>query len=317
MRDDAMMSDEELELHVEDTFWAPAEEVTRHAGTPYGADPDFFVDPPAEIGEVLTAETTLKATARPWKTASRIVLAGLVGWAGAMILHLAYPQEDWILETLLFPVLAGIVWFLTRFRHTCSYVGKLGAARFRCRGRRDRLKPSEIFLFADATELRTSQTRQYYNGVYTGTSYSYLWTDAEGKKRYKLSGTYRGEKKPPKPAAPFHFALSTEGAWSLYLIEPALRDLETHGSIRFNLKSGQWIALGPGFLDVNLAGQPEHRLTAEEIGEVAMDQGVLKIKRVDAKEGWFSSKGVYKFGSDAMANFRLFGTLYPRLMSPE
>ena len=46
----------------------------------------------------------------------------------------------------------------------------------------------EVFTFREATELRTSQTRRYTNGVYQGTDYTYTWTDVTGRKRYTVSG---------------------------------------------------------------------------------------------------------------------------------
>lgn len=313
MIDDSMTADDAVGLRAEATSWAPPEDVPRHAGVPIEPDADFFADPPPEIGEVLSAESSLKTTKTPWRVSSRIVLAGLVAWAGAMALQLFIP--DWLWAALLFAVLAPVVWLATGFSHTCTYVGRLGVARFRCKGSRSRVRPPEVLRFEDATELRTSQTRHYHNGVYTGTSYAFVWSDAEGKKRFKLSGTYRGEKAPPKPKDPFHFAVMSETAWTLFLLAESERELEANGSIRFALKSGHWVAVGPGFLDLNLPGVPEHRLPAGEVGEVAFEQGVIKIKRVDAKEGWFSSSGVYKLQADAMANFRLFGMVYSRLMA--
>lgn len=312
MLDDEMMTEDEVELKVEETSWAPPDGVARHAGIPIEPDADFFADPPPEIGEVVSADSTLKATARPWKTSSRIVLGGLAGWAGAMMLHYL-AVEDWLWEALLFAGIAAIVWFATGFARSCSYVGRKGVARFKCKGSRSRVRSPEVFLFEDAVDLRTSQTRHYHNGIYTGTAYSFTWTDAEGRKRYKLSGTYRGEKKPPKPKDPFHFAVMSETAWSLDRLDATLRELEADGSIRFNLTGGDWVALGPGFLDVGRKGRVE-RLNAGEIGGVSVEQGVIKIKRMDAKEGWFSSSGVYKFPYDSMANFRLFGLVYAKLI---
>lgn len=309
---DSITPDDVLELGLEDTTWAPPPGVTRHAGVPTEPDADFFADPPEEIGEVLSAESTLKTTKRPWKATSRFVLAGLIGWCGAMLLPLFGVQETaW--EVVLFLLIALIVWYLTRFDHTCSFVGKNGLARFRCRDGRTRLATSEVFLFEEAQELRTSQTRHYHNGVYTGTQYNFIWTDGGGKKRFKLSGTYRGEKAPPKPKDPFHLAASAEIAWSVYLLDRSSKELEERGAIRFPLKGGDWLDLGPGFLTVCRKGEI-HKLTADVIGDIAVDQGVVKIKRLDAKEGWFSSTGVYKFGYDTMANFHLFGMLYSRLV---
>lgn len=311
MADDLLeTTDEVVELTLEETSWAAPPGVTRHAGVAIEPDQDFFADPAPEIGTVLTADTTLNVTQKPWRTSTRIAIAGLVGWAGSMALNFS-DLSDVIVEALVFAVLAILVWFLTRFSHTCSFVGTNGACRFSCKGNRSQARLADLFLFDEAAELRTSQTRHYHNGIYTGTNYSFAWTDHDGKKRFKLSGTYRGEKKPPKPKDPFHFAVMTETAWSLYILARMTQDMEETGEVRFPLSGNGWVAVGKGYLLVSQKRQVD-RLGAGDIGEVSIDSGVVKIKRVDAKEGWFSSTGVYKFPYDSMANFQAFSQAYTR-----
>ena len=150
--------------------------------------------------------------------------------------------------------------------------------------------------------------------MYLGTSYAFNWTDADGKKRNKLSGTYRGENKPPKAKDPYHFASMAEAAWSAFLFDRIIADLEANQSVRFNLSGGHYVAVGPGFLDIFVSGKEPVRLAADEVGGLLVDSGVIKIKRIDAQEGWFSSTGVYKFTYVKMANSRLFMLLYSRLI---
>ena len=321
--DDAMMADDMAETGLDafpEAAWSPPEGVTRHSGDPVVADADFFAAPPEEIGEVISAESTLASGRRPWKTASRVALSGLVAWAIAMgagfFLEQANPADlgfARFLEGLIGLIVFPLIWIATRFHHSCSYVGKLGLARFRCQGDRSRIRSPEVFLFEDAAELRTSQTRHYHNGVYTGTHYSFAWTGPDGAKVFKLSGMYRGEKAPPKAKDPFHFADMAEGVWSAFLLDRSISELESSGSIRFNLSGRDWLAVGPGFLDISRKGATE-RLTLDDIGGVAIEQGVVKVRRADAKEGWFSSTGVYKFPYDSMANCRLFGLAYSKLV---
>ncbi len=318
---DAMMASDVAEASSTDAYWAPPEGLTRHSGTPIEPDLDFFAPPPPEIGDLVSAESTLRYGKRPWKLASRIALSCLVGWAAAMAIEVIgslrpNPVDRFserVVETGVAAIAAVATWFSTRFSHTCSYVGSKGFARIRCLGNRHRLRPPDLFLFESAAELRTSQTRQYHNGVYIGTRYSFQWTDANGTKAYKLSGTYRGEKAPPKPKDPFHFAAMAEVAWSSWLFDRLAKELESSGSIRFRLSGKDYVAIGPGFLDVHRKGETEH-LTIDEIGGILVDQGVVKIRRVDAKEGWFSSSGVTKIPYESMANCRLFGLAYSRLI---
>src|SRR5690606_28868065 len=116
---------------------------------------------------------------------------------------------------------------------------------------------------------------------------------------------YRGEKKPPKPKDPFHFAESAELAWSLYLLDRMQEELKRDGALRFPLGGADFVAVGPGFLVLSRKGTQE-RWGVDEIGGIAVNDGTLKIKRIDAKEGWFSSQGVFQFPYQQMANARLF-----------
>src|SRR5690348_15621781 len=134
--------------------WTPGPDVVQHNGEPIAPESDFFAPPPKEIGEVLTASTTLKTSKHPTNMISRIALSGFLGSAGSALLYFLGVEETF-LQVLAFLVLAPIGWWLTGFKHTVRYVGKEGIARLVCRGRRDRIVKEEVFRFADASELRT------------------------------------------------------------------------------------------------------------------------------------------------------------------
>jgi hypothetical protein len=292
--------------------WVPDGQVLHHSGLPVEPSHDFFSDPPLEIGEVLTASSTLKRTKRPMRLASRILLCGFVGSLGVAILHSSEFANQY-LEALLALLLAWLTWFFTRFRYECSYVGKLGTARLFCAGHRANVSRRALFLYADATDLRTSQTLQYYHGMYTGTSYSFVWTDAEGRKKYKLSGTYYAESTPPKSKSPFHFARSAEIAWSTFLLDRAQEELNKTGLLRFNLGGSDWIAVGQGFLELHIRGM-DARCNSDEIAGVSINGRIFEVKRIDAKIGWFSKTGVFQFDLGKMSNAHLFLLALNRLM---
>jgi hypothetical protein len=292
--------------------WLPGKEVVQHAGISLDPDMDFFALPPPEIGEVRTAYSTLKQSKRPVSLGSRLLLCGLLSSLGIAALHFTSLGTP-LYETGLALLCASAGWYFTRFRQNCSFVGNQGVARFYCEGSREKISKGELFLFESASELRTSQTRHYHNGVYTGTMYNFTWSDAEGRKRYKLNGTYRGENSPPKPKDPFHFAQAAEIAWGNFLLERAAGELESRGSIRFNLSGDDWVAVGPGFIDLHIKGQ-EARCTRDEIAGLTIGGGVFKIKRTDAKIGWFSKSGVFQFEYGKMANARLFVIALDKLL---
>lgn len=300
------------ELHdAAEEAWTPTDEVRHHNGDPLPLDLVFFAPPPEEIGPIFTAHSTLKVGKRPRSVTSRFLLAGGLGSLAAV--GVSYFDSSPVWPVLAFLVVAGVVLLLTRFSHRVDYVGRDGVARIWCARSPHHVSRSEVFRFEDAEELRTGQTRQYTNGAYTGTSYVFNWTDATGKRRYKLSGSYHGEKKPPKPKDPFHFAERAEVAWSLHLFDRASEELEQRGAIRFNLGGANWVAVGPGFLDIGRKEGVE-RWTSEEIGGISAKDGTFKIKRRDAKEGWFSSQGVFAFTYAQMANARLFLLALNRLL---
>jgi hypothetical protein len=305
--------DEGYELdYAEDTGWDPPEDLPTHAGHPLPDNMDLFVEPPPEIGEVTSAYSTLRFGKQPWSPVVRALLmtvGALLGLGLGLVIGVAAEIQNvfWILlwPLVLGAVGVGVFWVCTNFTHTVTYVGREGVARFVCWGTRHRITTEEVFPFREATELRTTQVRRYVNGVYQGTDYTYSWTDVGGRQRYRIAGTHRSEKGKPGPADQYHYATSSEMAWSLYLLDGAALQMQTKGEIRFNLDRGNWVSVGQGYLRLCVRGETIDCDT-QDIASVSINQGVFKVKRVDAKEGWFSSKGVFTFNYNALANAQLF-----------
>jgi hypothetical protein len=299
---------------------AAAPELRNHAGEPLPRDVDFFTPPPPEIGAVVSAHSTLRKSVRPRPAGLRAGLALSIG-GGVLLLILvlvaaARPRAAGHL--VVWPTLAGLLAagaavLTTRFKHTCSYVGQEGVARFSCAGDRDRLVLQEVFLFKDAAELRTSQVRHYVNGAYTGTDYSFTWTDVGGQTRYVFRGRYQDQKGRPKPSNPYHFGRAAEVAWSNYLLPGAFRQLDLSGAVLFMLSGGGWIRVGRSGLRIHQGGK-EEEWDAREIAGVTGDGGTVKIKRRDAREGWFSSSGVFKFDFSGLGNAQLFFFLVEKVL---
>jgi hypothetical protein len=295
-------------------------EVRNHNGDPLPDDLEFFAPAPPEIGPVLTASSTLRRGVRPRPAAFRAGLAMLVGGAAlivtALLVAAARPRDA--VPYVFWPSVVGllavcIVLLATRFRHHCGYVGRAGVARFSCAGDTDRLTRAEVFLFRDAAELRTSQVRQYVNGAYTGTDYAFTWTDVAGQKRYVFRGRYRSAEGTPKAKDPFHFGRSAEMAWSGYLLGGAFRQLDMGGAVLFLLNSGNWIRLTRSGLLFHFGGK-EEEWDARDLAGVGVDAGVVRVKRHDAREGWFSSSGVLKFDFQSLGNAQLFFFLVERVL---
>src|SRR5262245_11525710 len=170
--------------------------VPMHWGAPIADNDDFFVDAPKDVGVLISAGTTLKKDREPFSLAERggivLVSTGIGVFLGILIAYLwtaiNVGLAFWMAGLGLVVLFLGV--HRRRFKHTCRYAGRNGVARYRCRGRRDKIVLDEVFLFKKASELRITQTRHYHNGVYTGTNYSYTWTDSSKQKVYALSGRH-------------------------------------------------------------------------------------------------------------------------------
>ncbi len=292
--------------------WTPADDVMDHARVDLRGDMDFFVDPPAEIGEIFTATTSLKQGRQPKPSGLRAAIAGSaafsVGLVAAVIVHMAGGETGTIaIVGVLGGAISGLIaWYATGFRHTCSYVARNGVAVFRCTGDRTNVKET-VFLFERATDLRTSQTRHYTNGVYTGTNYSFTWSDRAGRAVHRFSGSYNSQDGTPGVESPFHLASSAEIGWSMHLLERAQVELEKSGAIQFNLGGSDYIRVGDGFLEL-CKGREIERLEQSNFGAIDIAQGVFTLRRKDAREGFLGigRSGVWTFPYATMANAKVF-----------
>ena len=298
------------------------EDVPSLAGNPRTNDRVFFAAPPAEIGPLYRADSSLQIGKRPTSVAVRLVITALAMLPGAVVTVLALREgmggsDTWVGILVLGAVLMligwAITWYKTRFRVFCAYVGQLGAIRYTLKGKLENKPRVEFILFDRATELRTAQTRHFYNGVYTGTTYSLIWTDGAGRKVFGLSGRHQGKNGLPKPADPFHFANATEIAWSTFLLNRADAELAEHGALRFNVGSKKAVVVGPGFIEFHFGGRTD-RCEAGDIKSIALSQGQFSIQHRDAK--WYSSKGKFSFAYGNMANARLFLLVLDRFLPP-
>ncbi|MBI1915203.1 MAG: hypothetical protein HYS12_10760, partial [Planctomycetes bacterium] len=297
--------------------WEPAGDVNNHAGGPISGKDDFFVPPPTEIGEVVSATTSLRKGTEPMSPGARLTVAIIAGAAGLFIgvliaVNLRAPFWQLFWPVVLGGLGLGIALLSTGFAHTCTYVGREGVARFRCSGSREQVK-EEVFRFADATELRTSQTRHYTNGVYQNTAYNFTWTDAAGRARFVIGASHKSEQGNPPLKDLFHFATASEQAWTLYKLTEIQAQLRTDGMIYFGLGGRNWVKLGQERITLFFNGE-EIDCHADEISQVRIEQGWVQVRRKDAKEGWFSSRGVFKFPYGSLANAQLFLILMDKLV---
>jgi hypothetical protein len=300
--------------------WEPGPAVTGHRGEPLNPGRDYFVPPPPEIGEVVSAYTSLARTDRP---RGGVVLAALgfcalgflCGWA---LMRVVEPDDGPArLVVGGFAGLFGAVigWGRARFKHACSYVGTEGVARFVCVQSRERVTHRETFLFRTAADLRTSETRRYTNGVYQGTDFHFDWTDAAGAECFRITGTYpyHALGNNPWTDMPHQWARAAETAWSRYRLARLDADLERDGAVRFALLGADRLAVGPGVLEVS-RGEETVRCAAADIEEFSLAGGAFTLGLGGGPEGPRGPARVYKISYDEIANVKLFLLVLDRLL---
>jgi hypothetical protein len=294
------------------------EGIPDHQGQPRTKPADFFAPPPPEIGQITSAECTLVRGKRSIPFVFRLAIAGILAALCWVVLTVSLQSPSAmglvapVFAALIAVLVVGIVLYFMRYSHTCTYVGRDGASRFILRGSRSSAAKESTLLFNHAAELRASQVRQHYNGVYVGTNYDYRWTDPAGRLLYRLRGTYRAaKKKRPKKGTDYNFALATELSWSNHYLARAQAQLEAAGSIPFSIDSRKLVRIGPGFLEFHFGGEPV-RVTKEEIASVSLGNGTFSFKHKDAR--WFSSAGKFSFAYGRMANARVFMLALDKLM---
>lgn len=296
----------------------PLNELPDHSRQRRPAEVEFFAEPPAEIGKVNSAGSTLRPGRKPMAFGVRLLIGILAG--GAIVFGAYWLSRDSApadretcryLGYFLGAGALGLTLLLTRFKVICSFVGEQGAASFTLKGRRDAKPKVQLLLFAQAEELRAKQIRHYVNGVYTGTTYDYTWADPGGQRLLRLKGNYRQRKKGLRAGEPYRFVQAAEAAWSTHYLGRANKVLKSEGSIPFRVDKQRVVRVGPGFIEFHFGGEPM-RLTREDIASVSLGSGTFQFKHKDAK--WYSLSGRYSFQYGGMANARVFLLALEQLM---
>ncbi|MCA9088902.1 MAG: hypothetical protein KDA90_09745 [Planctomycetaceae bacterium] len=300
----------EFDEAARDVAWVAPEGTVTHADEPIPPQMEFFAAPPTEIGELVSAFSTLRTDKDAWNPTVRMIIAlviALLLWGGTWFALKAMDPGNDVVGNILGGILGllglALVYYVTSFKQSCSFVGKQGVARYTLRGSREAEPKEELFEFTEATDLYTGQTRHYYNGVYTGTQYFYRWENAQGRKVFNLQGTFNSQAGTPKTHDPYYFAMNAEYAWSNHLLDSLQAELDKHGSVEFKVNKRDAVRVGPGFMEFCF-GTNEERVDGEALKHISIGGGTFSFKTADAK--WFSRKGKFSFNYASMANARLF-----------
>ncbi|MGB2926993.1 MAG: hypothetical protein WBB82_16970 [Limnothrix sp.] len=292
--------------------WLPPENVTHHAGDFISWDVDFFVVPSFEIGSVISADSTLKTSVQPLDSSKRwmfILLGALIGAAIFQVIPLAIESLEvgvlWQILSFVTALIVGVIIYRkTSFKHQCSFVGDRGIEDHKISGDRLNKITTKRLRFTEATDLYTSQTRRYHNGVYTGTNYIYRWEKNKSKK-FQLSGQYHNKEGWPDKRNPWHYASAGERAWSNYRLLSLDDELAKFGYVEFAMIGNpKAVRVGKDFLEFVLKNNTVQRVTVADMKSISLGQGLFKFTHNDSR--WWSGKGKFSFSYSSLPNAKLF-----------
>lgn len=302
--------------------WNPAPEVTDHMGNPLPGDREFLAPPPPEIGRVISAWSTLRATAAAspgWVKLLIMLFCAATAAYGTYFIatrgSLIHARQD---ELQIVAAIAGcgvaiIVAATFKWKHQCNYVGEDGVAISSTgiwRGGR-KIWKTRFLPFYAAAAIKTHQVRHYTNGIYTGTQFTFAWFGPTGQRVFNLAGSHHNKKGRPKPNSKFNLALAAELIWSRHYLQRALLELDQSGFAAFAAKGADFVRIGPGVIEFVFRGQPV-QMQRSEIRDVKMAGGTLTFYHNDAK--WFSSRGKYSLEYGQLSNARVFLLLLDKVL---
>jgi hypothetical protein len=294
----------------------PLPTVTDHEGSPLDPDADFFQPPPADIGLVISAYTSLKKRTEAVALPARIALMTLALIPGIAFLCFMPKSKD--LQASFGAIAAvvaicgiALVGRATRFSHACSYVGTRGAVRYRMRGSRNGQRREEGIRFAQAAELRLMTLITSPNSIHQDTRYQFDWTAADGRLIYQLRGYSYPANKAKRGGDPFLFGKAAEAAWSDYLAPIIQTQIDQQGFLKSAMGPGQWVQAGPQYIE--LADRNEcARILLADIESFKLIKGTFWLIYRDPRCP--DGKGTLHFKYSQLANARLFRQAVEKLM---
>jgi hypothetical protein len=289
--------------------WMPNPSMLAHEGTPVSQRPqdiEFFAAPPPELGEIWTISSTLTRSKQPPAPALKYVLV-----AAIMLVTLVLGALAWMATPVFFFFfLAGgiflSIWLYgsLSFTHQCSFVGENGIALYRIKGSRSTPVWEEKLLFRDVGSLYTQQTRHYYNGVYTGTEFTFQFARYQDQP-YKLAGRYHDDKRWSKANDLYFYARSAEHAWTSYFMGYVNDQFNRFGYVEFAMAGNpKAVRVGEGYLEFMSKDNTTAYVAVADMRKISLNNGMFYFEHKDST--WWQGKGKYSFAYGTLPNARAF-----------
>lgn len=306
-------------------FWTPPSSLVNHGGEVLTDQVRFFGSPPAEIGQLLSANSSLGAdlkgkkrdgygTFNNWFQA--LIWAFMAGMFGWFVLALLLKNET--VATVLAFVIAAFVMWRTLGKDAgvqpaiCTFVGTQGIAHYVWDEDESKRSTPLTMRFADAAELRTLETRHFINNAYQHTIYVYEWSAGRAAK-FVINGLYRNQQGVPLAKDRYYFALAAEKAWTVFMLERTLQQLAQGQSLAFEIKNGDTLTLGADAVELKRKGETI-RLGYEDVPQLSVHQGVMTLSSKDTTRSFFGMTGAYKFKYHDVPNAQLLLLLFNTIM---
>jgi len=196
--------------------WTPPPGVRDHGGGPPPEGSDFFAAPPATIGALGSAATTLRVGLPVGPgvgaVAVRLLLGALMGALAGWLLRAAVGLP-WFVAALAVPAGAAFAWWTLRRApdQVCTFVGEDGIAILGCKGSRERHTAPRVLRFADAARFDRVVKDPAEDPRESYVLYRMTWYDARGRTLHEeSSGFAPGNRRAEQLYA---FARAAERAW--------------------------------------------------------------------------------------------------------
>ncbi len=250
--------------------WVPSPQVTDHTGHIISSRDDFFAPPPREIGEVITAQSTLSIDEQPHTVTLARFLMSLAAitpvitvwltWVVLVGTHAAFYGNFCAGELLLACAAFLFVWTSKRPVYECSYVGELGAARYECVYDRTNIVKQEVFNYCDAVDVKSSIKSIDLNSRDSRESYDFRFIDDTGSVAYRIKGAYFSTRGLCDLGEPVHYGCAVEHAWSMAYMPYAVDRLNCGETVDFAYGWGKTVKIGTSYVECEGRRIPESRI---------------------------------------------------------
>lgn len=298
-------------------------ETKTHSGNIISEKCDLFIQPPKEIGETVSAYSTLtkdkKAVSKPTKILIRFILSVFGFFVGFIFIDIFNLLPNSIFFFICF-LISTLIWFyisvkLTSFKHRCTYVGTRGIAKYILKGSRNGKLKKSILEFKDANSLFTENIKNYTNWVYTDTTYRYVWKNSNNYTLFDIVGGYTTKDSPTKNRDDdYYFGHSAELIWNNYILFKYANKLYNGEEITFRINK---IILTINKSEINI--YKSGNKIKSKIDSIELSNGIVKIyydeyKKLTKLNRFFGGGSISLSYSD-IPNARIFITLIHKIIN--